>query len=301
VKLDNLRDLERFVAIGHAESLAGAGRVCGATPMQMSRCLKRLEGRLGTDLAVRTTRSCKLTVEGQRFLWRCERILANVAETEELVTGSATPAGTVRVSLPATFGYLHVAAMIPDFLFAYPNIDVRADYSDNPINLIEDEYDVAIRIAHLPDSTLVARRIGTDRRFVVAAPSYIERRSRPRQPMDLLDHDCLVLANPTPQDTWRFRDAEEQVHSVKVNARLQANSRHGLYPALVQGLGIGLFPYWEIQEEIRTGAVEVLLPDYATDEIGILVVIPRMAHLPTRVRLFSDFISNRLIQRLRQL
>lgn len=300
MKLDNLHDLERFVAIGRAESLTAAGRACGATPMQMSRCLARLEHQLDANLTVRTTRSCKLTIEGQRFLRRCERILAEVADTEELLVGTAPPAGTVRVSMPATFGYLHAAHLIPEFLMKFPNIDVRVDYSDDPVNLIEGEYDIAIRIADLPDSTLVARRIGTDRRFVVAAPSYIERRGRSRRPMDLIEHDCLVLANPAPQDTWRFRDARQEVHSIKVTPRLQANSRHGLYPALVQGLGIGLFPYWEIREELRNGDVEVLLSDYTTEEIGIFVVIPRMVRVPKRVRLFSDFISARLSQTLRK-
>jgi DNA-binding transcriptional LysR family regulator len=298
MKLESLQDMNRFVAIGRYGGLAAAGRACDATPMQMSRCLSRLEARLGTSLAVRTTRSCRLTEEGQQFLVRCKRILAEVADTEELMEVSSPPSGMLSVSLPATFGYLHVAPLIPEFLKIYPDINMRIDYSDDSVNIIEEDFDLTMRIAHLTDSTLVARRIGTDRRLLIAAPSYLERKGKPKQPLDLLEHDCLVLSNPLPQSTWQFRDAEGQVHLVKVKPRLQASSRDGLYSAIIQGLGIGLFPNWEVKGDLRRGTVKLLLPDYGSDEIGIYIVFPKSAVVPPRVRAFSDYISTRLAKRL---
>ncbi|MCR9120971.1 MAG: LysR family transcriptional regulator [Phyllobacteriaceae bacterium] len=292
--LRNIEDLTRFVAIGTHETLVAAGEACGATPMQMSRCLARLEEQLGVTLVIRTTRSSQLTSEGQMFLRQCSRILLEVSETEALMSRSNEPSGDLRVSVPATFGYLHVSPYLAEFMQRYPAINLIMDYSDVPVNIVQDSFDLAIRFADLPSSTLVARRIGTSRLVLACAPQYLEARPEPHQPNDLTKHDCLLLANPKAQDTFTLRDRDNHRHVVRVNARLSANTRQGLYETVMRGGGVGLFPLWQIRDDLAKGRLVRVLDDYETDEIGVYIVFPRTPVIPPRVRAFADFISGRL-------
>lgn len=294
MRLRNVDDLVKFVAIATHRTLAAAGESCGATPMQMSRCLARLEQQMGVTLVVRTTRRSSLTSEGEVFLRRCRRILMEVSETEALMLNDKDPSGDLRVSVPATFGYLHVSPHLTEFLAQYPGVNLIMDYSDVPVNLVQDSFDVAIRFAELPSSTLVARKIASSRMVLVAAPRYVQRKGEPEEPNDLLKHDCLLLANPTAQSSWSFRDEGNQQHVVNVDARLQANTRQGLHETVLRGGGTGLFPLWQVREDLSEGRLLRLLDGYEASEIGVYIIFPRTTVVPPRVRAFTDFISGKL-------
>jgi DNA-binding transcriptional LysR family regulator len=292
--LDRISDLARFVAICNYPSLKEAGDATKSTPMQMSRCLARLEGEFGVNLAIRTTRSLKITPEGRQLQRHCERILAEIGDAEALKMVGNTPSGDLRISLPSTFGLQHVAGFLPEFLSTYPNITLSVSYADEKVDILREDFDIAIRLVDLPDSTLVARTIGTSRYVPAASRSYLRKFGEPVDPYALAAHQCLVFANPTPQDVWVFTGQDGLKHSVKVPARLHSNTRSALTDAVVRGAGIGLFP----DAELADGRLLPILPGYRVADIRILLVYPKSTVVPPRVRAFTDFLVPRIQRRI---
>lgn len=234
-----------------------------------------------------------LTEAGAGFLVHCRRVVAE-AEAAESAIGAlqAEPRGTLRVNAPMTFGTMHLAAAIPDFLALYPQLNVDMALNDRLVDLLEEGYDVAVRIARLADSSLVARKLAPARRVMVAAPSYLDRRGRPADLADLAGHDVLSYSYLASGDEWRFTgpDGEE---SVRLEARLNANNGEILLAACLAGAGIAALPTFISGPSLRTGTLVRVLPQYENSGFGIHAVWPATRHLSAKVRAFVDFLAAR--------
>lgn len=289
--VENITDLLIFTHAVKAGSLSAAGRELGFSGAVVSKRLQRLEEQLGIRLLNRSTRRLGVTEEGARYHEYCVRVLAELEEAETLITkGSRQPRGTLRVTVPAAFGRLHIAPLVPEFLRRYPDLHLSLHLSDGIVDLIEDGYDVAVRIGEMRDSNLVARYLGVDRRLVVATPSYLAQYGEPSHPEDLMQHNALLFANPAPLNQWQFVDNEGAVHSVKVSGNFETNNCEALREAIMADLGIALRPTWDVWRDIQNGTLKVLLPDYTPPSFNIQAVYPSRRHLPQKVRVFIDLL-----------
>lgn len=289
--VENITDLVIFVAVVKAGSLSAAGRELGFSSAVVSKRLQRLEQQLGVRLLNRSTRQLCITEEGSRYHDYCVRVLAELEEAETLITsGHSQPKGTLRVTVPAAFGRLHIAPLVPVFLKRYPELRLSLHLSDAKVDIIEDGYDVAVRIGEMKDSNLVSRHLGIDRRKVVATPFYLEKLGRPKTPEDLINHNALLFANPAPLDLWQFIDANGKTHSIKMTGNFETNNCDALRAALYADAGIALRPLWDVWKDIETGALEVLLSEYTHPSFNIQAVYPNRRYLSRKVRVFIDLL-----------
>lgn len=287
--MSDLTDMEIFARVVGAKSMSGAGREMGLSPAVVSKRLKRLEERLGTRLLQRTTRQIALTEAGQGYYERVVAILASVEEAESYVARrSAVAKGLLKVSAPTSFGRLHVAPHLAKFLAENTDIIVNLNLSDAFVDLVADGFDLAIRIAALDDSSLVARRLAPNHRVLVASPAYLARHGAPRFITDLSKHNCLTAS---PHDTWRI-DGPEGPVSVRVNGNVQTNSSEVVREACLAGLGIALRSTWDVGPDLAAGRLKLVLPHCrGSARVGVYAVYPSRRFLPQKVRVFIDFLS----------
>ncbi|MDX9860521.1 MAG: LysR family transcriptional regulator [Rhodospirillales bacterium] len=285
--------LQVFVRIAEAGGISAAARDLAMSKSAASKKLAALEDRLGARLFNRTTRRLSLTEAGTDFLDRAQRILAELEEAER-VAGRLTdePRGTLRVNAPMSFGILHVAPALVDFMTRYPDLTVTLDLDDRRVSLVDEGYDVAVRIADLPDSSLVARKLASARRVVCASPAYWSDRGVPTHPRDLASHNCLIYAYLSTQNDWRFRGPGGSV-SVRVAGSLKANNGDVLREAALAGLGVFFAPTFLVGDDIRRGRLVTALDDFPDDTLAIYAVYPHRRHLSAKVRVFIDFLANR--------
>lgn len=289
--------METFVAVAQRGSLAAAARAEGVVPAIIARRLDALEEHLGVKLLVRTTRRLTLTPEGSAFLEDCQRLLAELAQAEANVSaGGSAVRGHLRITAPAGFGRRHVAPLVPAFRARHSEVTVSLNLSDRVVDLIAEGYDCAVRVGDLPDSSLVSVRLADNRRRVVAAPSYLQRRGVPRHPHDLLQHDCLVLSSDASQTRgWAFavtNDAgQRQLLHVRPRGPLDCTDGQVLYEWCLAGLGLAWRSTWEVQADLDAGRLVAVLDDYAAPPNGIYAVFPSARHLPRRVRAWVDFLK----------
>ena len=289
--VENITDLVIFVSVVKAGSLSAAGRELGFSSAVVSKRLQRLEEQLGVRLLTRSTRKLCVTEEGIRYHDYCVRVLAELDEAETLITsGQDQPKGTLRVTVPAAFGRLHIAPLVPEFLRRYPELRLSLHLSDGIVDIIEDGYDVAVRIGDMKDSNLVTRPLGIDRRKVVATPAYLRKFGIPKTPDDLLKHNVLLFANPAPLDQWHFIDPTGKPCSVKVTGNFETNNCDALRATIFADAGIALRPTWDVWKDIKAGTLQVLLPDYTHPSFKIQAVYPNRRHLSQKVRLFIDLL-----------
>ncbi|SUA99833.1 D-malate degradation protein R [Pannonibacter phragmitetus] len=288
--MSNLTDMEIFARVVTAGSMSAAGREMGLSPAVVSKRIRRLEDKLGTRLLQRTTRQIALTEAGHGFYDRVLAILASVEEAETFVTrGSAQARGTLKVSAPTSFGRMHVAPYLARFLEANPDLYVSLDLSDEFADIVGDGYDLAIRIAELSDSSLVARRLAPVHRVLCAAPSYIERHGEPKSIDDLVENHVRVAA--AAQDPWRLM-GPRGLEIVKTDAPLRTNSSEVVREAVLSGVGIALRSTWDVGPELRDGKLKIVLPQYrASKDVGLHAVYPTRRFLPAKVRVFIDFLA----------
>ncbi|WP_439527358.1 LysR family transcriptional regulator [Pannonibacter sp.] len=289
--MSNLTDMEIFARVVSAGSMSAAGREMALSPAVVSKRIRRLEDRLGTRLLQRTTRQIALTESGQGFYDRVVAILASVEEAETFVTrGSAQARGTLRVSAPTSFGRLHIAPHLGTFLETNPDLSISLDLSDDFVDIVGDGYDLAIRIAELSDSSLVARRLAPIHRVLCAAPSYLDRYGEPQSIEDLSENHIRIAA--AVQDPWRLvgpRGGE----IVRASAPLRTNSSEVVREALIAGVGVALRSTWDIGPELRDGRLRIVLPAYrASKDVGLHAVYPSRRFLPAKVRVFIDFLAH---------
>lgn len=280
-----------FVAVCETESLTGAARRLGLSPSVMSRLIAALESRLGTRLFNRTTRSLSLTDAGARYLDRARRILADVDEAERMAQSERTePSGRLSVTAPLIFGRLHVAPLLARFIERHPKVSVELNLADRFVNLVEEGHDLAIRIGHLPDSQLIARRFGETRRALVASPAYLARAGIPRHPDELPRHDTIAFLPGTPPFDWHFREADADLR-VRPVPRFVTNGGDTAIAMALDGVGIARVLFYQVKDAIAEGhLVEVLAP-FAPDLMPIHAVYPSARLLSGKVRAFVELIA----------
>jgi len=294
-KLPDLEGLAIFAKVVELRSFAGAAEELGLSKATVSKAVTRLETRLGARLFNRTSRRLALTDAGQSLVEPATRVLAQGEEAESAAMAqSAAPRGLVRLAVPMSFGLSDVAPILPAFLAAYPEVSVDLHLSDATVDLIGMGFDAALRIAALPDSSLVARRLRPVKRYVVGAPSYLARRGRPTHPGHLAEHCCLGYAYlPTP-DTWRFVNAAGEEASVRPAGPLRVNNADALMPALLAGQGLAVLPDFIAGAALADGRLEAVMPDWTPPPIALHLVMPPGGPRPARVEALTAFLTSAL-------
>ena len=294
-KLPDFEALAIFAKVVELRSFAAASVELALSKATVSKAVTRLEERLGARLFNRTSRRLALTDAGQKLAERATRLLLDgeAAENEALAQ-SVAPRGLVRLAVPMTFGVKAVAPILPEFLEAYPDVAVDLHLSDAMVDLIGEGFDAGLRIASLPDSSLVARRLCAMPRYTVAAPSYLKRHGRPTHPMHLAQHKCFGYTYLSTAGVWHYTNAAGEQASVRPEGPLRVNNGEALMPALLAGLGIADLPAFIVGDAIASGAVEVILKGWHQTEGSVHLVMPPGGPRPARIEVLADFLAKRL-------
>jgi DNA-binding transcriptional LysR family regulator len=283
-----------FSKVVEAGSLSAAARELGVSTAVVSRTLAALEARLGVRLVNRTTRSLHLTDEGASYYETSQRILGEIDEADAAVTSRRVePQGVLRVALPASFGHQHIAPLVPRFAQRYPKVELALSLSDRAINLIEEGFDLAVRIAELKDSSLAARKLAPNRRVVCASPAYLRAHGEPKTPQDLARHNCLVASwEHGFAMAWEYKSPVGKRGSVRVTGRYACDNWEVLRDWAIAGLGVALKSTWDVRKQLEEGSLVALLPGYDFgSDVGIYAVYPHRRHLPAKTRVFIDFLA----------
>jgi DNA-binding transcriptional LysR family regulator len=294
-KLPDLEALAIFAKVVEMRSFAGAAADLDLSKATVSKAVGRLESRLGASLFNRTSRRFALTDAGLHLVERAQRMLAEGEAAEsDAQAQAATPRGLVRLAAPMSFGLTRVTPILPEFFAAYPDIAVDLHLSDATVDLVGEGFDAALRIAILPDSSLVARRLCDVRRHIVAAPSYFDRRGRPSHPAQLAEHSCLGYAYLATPHLWHFANAAGEEISVRVAGPLRANNGDALMPVLLAGAGVAVLPDFIVDPALAEGRLEAVLPDWTLPVGGLHLLTPSGRLRPRRVELLLAFLAARL-------
>jgi DNA-binding transcriptional LysR family regulator len=286
---DRLDDLALFLRVLDQGSISAAARSLDLSVAVASQRLKRLERDLGVRLLHRTTRRLHPTPEGLQLAGQGRALVEDLeALTSGLRDGAEGVGGTLRVTISAAFGREYISPLLPGFMARYPRLRVYAHLSDEMVDLVGAGFDLAIRIGTLDDSSLVARRLASNRRLLCASPDYLRRHGRPRTPGDLARHECVLLAG---QDLWRLTGRDGREHLVHVRGRLETTLGELIRDAVLAGQGIAQHSLWHVHEELRAGRLEVVLPEYTLPEGAVWAVTPQRRMVPPRVRAFVDFLA----------
>jgi DNA-binding transcriptional LysR family regulator len=297
--MNKLNEMEAFVAVVEAGSFVRGADALQISKTAASRLINDLEARLGVRLLQRTTRRLSLTEEGGVFLERCRDLLGGVAEAEAEVTARAGEAmGQVRVNVPVSFGLSHLAPLWPRFMARHPKVVLDITQSDRLVDLVEEGYDLAVRIAKLPSTTLISRRLSSSRLILCAAPKYLRRHGKPAHPEALANHAVMTYTLLSTGEHWHFVGPDGPV-SVKVTPRLRSNSGDTCVAAALEGQGIVLQPSFLVERHLETGALVELMPQYRALEFGIYAVYPSRKHLTPKVRVLIDFLAEALADKMR--
>ena len=291
VNNDLTSHLEFFVLLARHGSLSAAARALDLTPPAATKRLAQLEERLGVRLVNRTTRTSSLTPEGETYLHYATRILADLHEMEEAVSGTrAVPRGLLRVNASLGFGRTTIAPLVSTFAQRYPQVEVQLDVTDRPVDLVAGGIDLAIRFGELPDQRLVARRIMSNRRLLCASPRYLERHGMPASLADLASHRCIVhRQNDEAHGVWRL-EHEGRAVSVKVQGALSSNDGDIVLGWALDGHGILVRSEWDLAKYVDSGRLRIVLPGYAQPEADLFVVYPSKRRQSARARAFVDFL-----------
>jgi DNA-binding transcriptional LysR family regulator len=283
-----------FARVVEAESFSGAARALGLSKSAVSKQIGRLEDRLGLRLLNRTTRRLSLTEAGAAFYQGCQRVVAEAEAAERAVTRLASaPRGRLRVNAPMSFGVRHISPALPEFLGRYPELAVDLTLNDRVVDLVEEGFDVGVRIARLADSSLVARRLAPSRSVLSAAPAYLEARGVPRALDQLEHHACLIYSYQATGEAWRLTGPEGE-RRLKVSGPLRVNNGDALLAAALGGLGVALLPCFICGDDLRAGRLVRVLPDWeASADSAVSAVYPAARHLSPKVRAFVDFLAER--------
>ena len=298
--MDRLESMSILVAAVEAGSLSAAARRLGTPLATVSRKVSELEAHLKTRLLNRSSRNLTLTDAGRSYLEACKRILEDVGEAERAASGEySAPKGDLIITAPIVFGRLHVLPIAMEFLKAYPDIDIRIVLADRVVNLLEDHVDLAVRIGELPDSSLVATRIGVIRRVVCGSPAYFAERGTPRSPGELGVHDCITFEGLSSPHAWGFTTGKSDA-SVPIRSRLVVNTAEAAIDAAIAGVGITRVLSYQIANAMQAGALAVVLEEFEPVPAPVSLVYAGQRRLPLKLRAFLDFAAPRLKARLLQ-
>lgn len=290
MKRAQLDEIFAFMSVVDAGSFVGGGRAIGLTRSAAGKALARLESRLGVRLLNRTTRHMSLTDEGRVFHEHCLQVLAALDEAEASVgQRTGAPRGVLRLTVPGAFGRLHVLPLLRTYLRTWPEVQAEVSITDRVADIIEEGYDLAVRInGASSDTRLVSRMVAQYRAVVCAAPSYLEAHGEPETLEDLVKHDCLVFSSRTRRQAWALRQKGGAWVKVEGRSRLRLDSGEAIRDAAVAGLGIAYLPGFLVDEDLASGRLEALLPSCETGVVRIMAIYPSKRHLPAKVRRFID-------------
>ena len=290
--MDKFREMEAFVAVVDNGSFVRAADALHTSKAAVSRQVIDLEQRLGIRLLNRTTRKLSVTDEGQLFYQRCTDLLSGLEEAEsELRQRRGEPSGHLRVSAPVTFGISYLAALWGNFLQQYPKISMDVSLADRTVDMVEDGFDLAVRISRAPHPTLIARKLAATSMVLCASPGYLARHGVPEHPHDIAGHNVISYTYWSPRDEWEFTTPDGRKETVKTRPRLRANNGDTCVAAALQDQGIVLQPDFLVHEALRDGRLQRLLGNYQTVELGVYAVYSSRRQLPLKLRALIDFLA----------
>jgi DNA-binding transcriptional LysR family regulator len=290
--LDRLDEINAFIAVADQRSFTQAARRLGVSSAQVSKLVARLENRLGARLLNRTTRDVSLTDTGRAFLERARQVLEDFQSLESSVREQAGPHGLLRISAPVSFGTAELTPALLEFAAAYPDVSLDVTSTDRMVNLVEEGFDVAVRIGQLGDSSLVARKLAAVRLVTCASPDYLTRAGTPTTIEALARHVAIIDTNVPDPSLWRF-SANVAPREVRVEGRLRFSGAQACVAAAVAGFGITRTPAFAAADDLRTGRLTALLCDFEPPVIHVHAVYPHARHLAPKVRAFVDFLAKR--------
>lgn len=290
--MDRLRAFEVFVAVATRQGFARAAEALDTSPANVTRYVAELEAHLGTRLVNRDSRKLSLTESGQALVERARAVLEDVAEAEAVAAATTLkPAGRLRINAPVSFGIRHLAPLWPRFTARHPGVALDVALIDRVVDIVEEGYDLAIRISRLGSSALPARRLASSRNVVCAAPAYLRKRARPKRPADLAELDCIGYTHAATGSEWHLSDERGTDHAVRVNYTMQTNNGDTARAAALAGLGVIWQPTFLVGEDLRAGRLVELLPGYRMADIDVIAVYPSRRHLSAKVRVMVDFLA----------
>lgn len=290
--MDTIDGMRAFAAVASSGSFTRAAERLGVSMKLVSKYVRQLENRLGVQLLNRTTRSVHLTDVGQAYFERCLALLDEFDDIESAVQDrQARPQGRIRMTAPTGFGEHDLSLALAAFLRQQPDIRIDLELTNRNVSLVEEGFDLAIRIGALADSSLIARRLAPMRAVICAAPEYLEQNGRPQHPGELAEHDCLIDTNFKVGSNWPFL-IDGEILSVKVSGRFYVNTPRATCSMALAGVGITLCPYYIVGAEIEADRLEVLFADYEALDFAIYALYPHNRHLSARVRVLVDFLAD---------
>ncbi|WP_374384374.1 LysR substrate-binding domain-containing protein [Dongia sp.] len=292
--MDRLRAFEVFATVVAKGSFTKAADALDTSPANVTRYVNELEGHLSTRLLNRSSRRLSLTESGTALYERCRSILDDVAEAEA-IAGSTTlnPRGKLRINAGVTFGIKHLSPLWPRFMKMYPEIELDIDLIDRVVDMVEEGYDLAIRVSQaMNPANLIAKKLATSRNLVCAAPAYLKAHGTPKQPRDLADHACLGFSYAATGDEWHFTDRTGAAQRVRVNCAFHTNNGETLRAAALAGHGIIRPAAFLVGEDIRAGRLVRLLPDHDISDTDLLALYPSRRHVSAKVRVMVDFLGD---------
>ncbi|HLZ83178.1 MAG TPA: LysR substrate-binding domain-containing protein [Caulobacteraceae bacterium] len=296
-KLPDFEGLAIFAKVLQMQSFARAAAELQLSKATVSKAVSRLEAKFGARLFNRTSRRLSLTEAGKQLAERAAHILSEGEAAEaEGIANAAAPRGHIRLAAPMSFGVLRIAPILPEFLELFPEVSIDLHLSDAHVDLIGEGFDAAIRIASLPDSSLLARTLVPMPRYLVAAPAYLEKHGRPSHPLRLTEHRCIGYVS-TVGDTWHFSHEQGDTAAVRPTGPLRVNNGDAMMPLLVGGSGLGILPDFIIRDALDDGRLEIVLPDWKVSGGAVHWVSPPGGRRPKRVEALSDFVAEKLSSR----
>lgn len=290
--MDTVDGMRTFIAVARQQSFTGGAQQLGMSTKLASKYVRQLEERLGAQLFNRTTRSVTLTETGRAYFDRCLALLDQFDEMESLVQKSqAELAGPIRLTAPTGFGSRELVKALQPFQQQHPKVNVDMHLSDQVLAVVEEGFDIAIRLGQLQDSSLMARKLMEMRVVVVASPIYLEKHGKPTHPKALGTHNCLLRTSATDYNHWHFQ-IENKVESFRVSGTFQTNSPRALANMASGGLGIAMCPHYAAIPLLATGQLELLFEDLEASTIGVYAVYPPNRHLTTRIRALIDHLAD---------
>lgn len=292
--MDQLHLISAFVAVVDANGFAGAARKLGISPPAVTRAINELESQLGVRLLTRTTRVVRVTEPGARYADDCRRILAELSEANESVSGlHGAPSGTLTITAPALFGTRFVTPIVTEYLENFPGVNASCWFLDRVVNMMDEGMDIAVRIGELPDSSMQAVRVGRVRRVICGAPRYLQQHGIPQVPDDLVAHSIVSANAVTPTPEWRLvQDGAPRV--VKLQPRLSTTTNDSAVAAAVQGFGLVRLMSYQLAEELRLGQLKIVLSEFEAPPLPVHLVHREGRHASRKARAFLDLAIERL-------
>lgn len=292
--MDKFEQIRVFVAVIDASSFVRAGSALGLSKQSVSRHVSDLEARLGVRLLNRTTRNVAPTPEGRDYGERCRALLADMADADaEIALRAGEPTGLLKLAVPQTFGVMHLAPLWPKFMAMHPKVTLDVNLGDRVVDIVDEGVDLAVRIARLPSSSLVSRKLASTRVILCASPAYLRARGSPERPADIARHDTIAYSLLSTGEHWEFTGPDGPV-SAKVSPRMWTNSGETCREAALQGQGLIVQPSFLVGEDLAAGRLVEVMPGYRSIELGVYAVYPSRKHLAPKIRSLIDFLADEL-------